>query len=101
MYSNQAKSRQAPLVCVLPSIPTNPCSRLDPSSPGRPTLTHPMTHHPTHTTPHTPHTGPYLHQRTMATMDKQKENLERVTDFVEERQLDADRMAQVGGWMDG
>ena len=35
----------------------------------------------------------------MATMDKQKENLERVTDFVEERQLDADRMAQVGGWM--
>lgn len=31
----------------------------------------------------------------MAAKDKQKENLERVTDFVEDRQLDADRMAQV------
>lgn len=31
----------------------------------------------------------------MAAKDKQKENLEKLTDHVEERQLDADRMAQV------
>lgn len=34
-------------------------------------------------------------QQNMAAKDKQKENLEKLTDHVEERQLDADRMAQV------
>jgi len=31
----------------------------------------------------------------MAAKDKQKEGLEKVTDYVEDRQLDADRMAKV------
>ena len=33
----------------------------------------------------------------MANSAQQKENLEKVTDYVEERQLDADKMARVSG----
>ncbi len=45
----------------------------------------------TTTDTHHPPTG----ERSMAAKDKQKEGLEKVTDYVEDRQLDADRMAKV------
>lgn len=69
------------------------------SKPHRPTLVTPKSHHLPIQHPHTPQVHISPRKGEMATMDKQKENLERVTDFVEERQLDADRMAQVGGWV--